>query len=149
MIEITAAHLSNNSFHTDSRARGSPDPVGLLCYRKGPGDMTGGTNPRYANGNLRRKHRARFKAMQARCGICGGEIHYDEPSDAQHPLSFVIDEIIPVSKYWLGGYNSREECARDWHNLQAAHFCCNQAKGAKVSALVKTMPKQNKLDGDW
>ena len=111
-----------------------------------------GANPRYKNGNQRRKYRARLKAMGAPCGICHGrlgEIHYDEPSDAQHPLSFVIDEIIPVSKYWLGGYGSREECARDWHNLQAAHFCCNQAKGAKVGGLVKTIPKQNKSDGDW
>ena len=55
--------------------------------------MTGKINPRYKNGNLRRKHRARFKSMDAPCGICGGRlgpIHYDEPSDAQHPLSFVF-----------------------------------------------------------
>ena len=111
--------------------------------------MAGGSNPRYANGNLRRKHRARFKAMQARCGICGGEIHYDEPSDAQHPLSFVIDEIIPVSKYWLGGYSSKEECARDWHNLQAAHYCCNANKGAKLTYTGHRKINKNILDGDW
>ena len=54
------------------------------------------TNPRYANGNLRRKHRERLRAMGCECGICHGRfgpIHYDEPSDAQHPLSFVVDEI--------------------------------------------------------
>jgi hypothetical protein len=87
--------------------------------------------------------------MQARCGICGGEIHYDEPSDPQHPLSFVIDEIIPVSKYWLGGYSSREECARDWNNLQAAHYCCNQAKGNKVGHMVIAAPAKNRSDGEW
>lgn len=27
-------------------------------------------NPRYANGNLRRKHRARLRAMGCECGIC-------------------------------------------------------------------------------
>ena len=46
------------------------------------------TNPRYANGQLRRKHRARLRAMGGECGICHGRfgpIHYDEPSDAQHP----------------------------------------------------------------
>ena len=46
-------------------------------------------NPRYANGTLRRKYRARFRAMGCACGICKGKlgpIHYDEPSDAQHPL---------------------------------------------------------------
>ena len=61
-----------------------------------------GKNPRYANGNQRRKYRARFKAMGAPCGICKGKlgpIRYDEPSDAQHPLSFVIDEIKPISRY--------------------------------------------------
>lgn len=45
-------------------------------------------NPRYANGQLRRKHRARLRAMGCECGICHGRfgpIHYDEPSDAQHP----------------------------------------------------------------
>lgn len=55
-------------------------------------------NPRYANGSLRRKYRARFKAMGGECGICAGRlgpIHYDEPSDAAHPLSFVIDEKRP------------------------------------------------------
>ena len=56
-------------------------------------------NPRYANGQLRRRNRARLRAMGGECGICHGRfgpIHYDEPSDAQHPLSFVVDEIKPV-----------------------------------------------------
>ena len=107
------------------------------------------TNPRHKNGNLRRKHRARFKAMNARCGICGGEIHYDEPSDAKHPLSFVIDEKIPVSKYWLGGYMSREQCAQDWNNLQAAHYICNARKGAKLNMRISTIPIKNESDGEW
>ena len=111
--------------------------------------MAGGVNPRYRNGNLRRKHRARFKAIGAPCAICGGEIHYDEPSDAQHPLSFVIDEIIPVSRYWLGGYSSREACAQDWNNLQAVHYCCNAAKGAKIKAHMPTAQKKNVPDGEW
>lgn len=44
-------------------------------------------NPRSANGNLRRKHRARLKAIGGECGICRGRlgpIHYDEPSDSNH-----------------------------------------------------------------
>ena len=102
------------------------------------------SNPRYANGTLRRKHRARFKAMDAPCGICGGRlgpIHYDEPSDAKHPLSFVIDEIKPVSKWKQFGYPSPQAAARDWQNLQAAHYCCNQSKGAKVGyTAVKMVP---------
>jgi len=93
------------------------------------------SNPRYRNGNLRRKYRARFRAMDAPCGICQGRfgpIHYDEPSDHEHPLSFVIDEIKPISKYKEFGYESREAAAMDWNNLQAAHFCCNAAKADKI-----------------
>lgn len=104
------------------------------------------SNPRYKNGNLRRKHRARFKAMQAPCGICRGRlgpIHYDEPSDSKHPLSFVIDEIRPVSRWKTYGYGSPEEAARDWGNLQAAHWCCNAAKSNKVARKAVVS------DGKW
>lgn len=97
------------------------------------------SNPRYSNGNLRRKYRARFKAMDAPCGICNGRfgpIHYDEPSNHLHPLSFVIDEIKPISKYKEFGYASKEEAAKDWGNLQAAHYCCNAAKSDKVGVPV-------------
>ena len=108
------------------------------------------TNPRNRNGNLRRKHRARFKAMGARCGICGGEIHYDEPSDAKHPLSFVIDEIKPVSRWREFGYPSPEAAAQDWNNLQACHYCCNAAKGNKINFSPRPLKvEKNILDGDW
>jgi len=115
--------------------------------------MTGEVNPRWKNGSLRRKHRARFKAMGAPCGICKGRlgpIHYDEPSDAKHPLSFVIDEIKPVSRWRQFGYNSPEEAARDWNNLQAAHYCCNQAKGNTTASDKKPNRKAvNFTDGEW
>lgn len=76
------------------------------------------TNPRYANGALRRRNRARLRAMGGECGICHGRfgpIHYDEPSDAAHPLSFVIDEIKPVSKWRQEGLRREVEdvAARD------------------------------------
>lgn len=106
-------------------------------------------NPRYHNGNLRRKHRARFKAMGLPCAICGKPIHYDEPSDAKHPLSFVIDEKIPISKYWVGGYSSKEQCANDWNNLQPVHYCCNASKGAKLNYKLVSAKLQNTIDGDW
>ena len=115
--------------------------------------MTGRGNPRNKNGNLRRKHRARFKAMGAPCGICKGRlgpIHYDEPSDAQHPLSFVIDEIKPVSRWKEFGYSSPEAAAKDWSNLQAAHYCCNQAKGNKTAADIRPNRKAVIFtDGNW
>lgn len=103
--------------------------------------MTGGgtlaTNPRNANRARRQRYRARFRAMGAECGICRGKlgpIHYDEPSDAQHPLSFVIDEIRPISRYREWGYASARACAEDWNNLQAAHWCCNSAKGTRIES---------------
>lgn len=88
--------------------------------------------------------------MGAPCGICGGRlgpIHYDEPSDARHPLSFVIDEIRPISKYAQYGYESREAAARDFNNLQAAHYCCNAAKGARTRVQRNFLDIN--IDGEW
>lgn len=114
---------------------------------------TAGGNPRYKNGNLRRKYRARFKAMDAPCGICKGRlgpIHYDEPSDGKHPLSFVIDEIKPVSRWKEYGYNSPEEVARDWDNLQAAHWICNAKKSNRPPTERRTARNcVNISDGSW
>ena len=111
------------------------------------------TNPRYRNGNLRRKHRARFMRLDAPCGICRGRlgpIHYDEPSDSKHPLSFVIDEIKPVSRWKEFGYPSPEAAAQDWDNLQAAHYCCNQAKSNHVSEKrVNRIAEPVKTSGKW
>lgn len=117
-----------------------------------PGDQMG--NPRRQNGALRNKYRARLRAMDAPCGICHGRlgpIHYDEPSDYKHPLSFVIDEIKPVSRWKEFGYPSASACARDWNNLQAAHYCCNQAKGNHTSSdvVVTKIKKQIVADGEW
>lgn len=87
------------------------------------------------------------------CGICGGRlgpIHYDEPSDAQHPLSFVIDEIKPVSKWRQFGYPSARAAAEDWSNLQAAHYFCNAQKGAGTDKK-KPVPERAFFarDGSW
>ena len=111
-------------------------------------------NPRYANGNQRRKNRARIKAAGGPCGICRGAlgpIHYDEPSDAQHPLSFVVDEIRPVSRWREFGYDSPEAAAADWNNLQAAHWICNAHKGARTGQAAKlTVSRTTFLsDGSW
>ena len=109
-------------------------------------------NPRSPNGNLRRKYRARIKAQGGVCGICHGRlgpIHYDEPSDAQHPLSFVIDEIRPISRWREFGYDSAEEAARDWTNLQAAHYICNQSKGNKLQTDPRISARIFISDGEW
>ena len=107
-------------------------------------------NPRYANGGVRRKNRARLKAQGLPCHICHRPIHYDEPSDAQHPWSFVIDEKIPVSRYWLGGYESPRQAAESWENLQPMHYRCNQIKRDKTMEELRHRPVRSFVsDGDW
>lgn len=107
-------------------------------------------NPRHKNGNLRRKHRDRLKAMGLPCHICGRPIHYDEPSDAKHPWSFVIDEVKPVSKWREFGYDSPEAVAQDWNNLAPAHWICNAKKSDKVEISTRQIIKKiNIADGEW
>ena len=134
---------------------GAPSITGDTAYNRTKYTMGKDKyNPRFHNGNRRRKYRERFKAMNAPCGICKGRlgaIRYDEPSDAQHPLSFVIDEIKPVSRYKEFGYDSREAACDDWNNLQAAHYCCNLAKSNRVTTDRKVVNMGNKIisDGVW
>lgn len=117
------------------------------------GGMPMATNPRYKNGNFRRKIRARYKAMDAPCGICGGRlgrIHYEEPSDAFHPLSLVVDEIKPVSRWREFNYDSPEAACMDKENLQAAHWICNQRKSNHIDGEHKTIKNLVSVpDGEW
>ena len=111
------------------------------------------SNPRSQNGNFRRKMRARFKAQGAPCHICRGRfgpIRYDEPSDSAHPLSFVIDEIRPISRWREFGYSSPAAAAQDLDNLAPAHYACNQAKGAKIAGPpMGAVRRINRPDGEW
>ncbi|WP_394953237.1 HNH endonuclease [Scardovia wiggsiae] len=74
-------------------------------------------NPRSANGNRRRKLRARILATQNTCWICGKPV--DKNLKTPHPMSPEIDEIIPVS---LGG------SPYEYRNCRLAHRYCNQIK---------------------
>lgn len=97
--------------------------------------------------------------MDAPCGICNGRlgpIHYGEPSDHLHPLSFVIDEIKPISKWKMYGYSSPREAAEDWDNLQAAHYICNSLKSDKTNFSLNVSKDESRLekrmsvkDGEW
>lgn len=75
-------------------------------------------NPRRANGSRRNAIRARWRAIGDPCHLCGKAIDYSLP--AGHPMSFEVDEIVPVSK---GGD------PLDFANTQPAHRVCNQRKG--------------------
>lgn len=106
-------------------------------------------NPRYSNGNYRRKLRARYRAMNAPCAICHGKlgaIHYDEPSDAAHPLSLVVDEINPVSRFAEWGYSSAKAACLDPQNTQPAHWICNQNKSNKTEAEMRRRAFANHRD---
>ena len=107
-------------------------------------------NPRRANGTLRNKHRARLRALGLPCAICGGAIHYGEPSDSAHPLSFVVDEKLPVSRWKEFGYSSAKEAAQDWNNLQPAHYICNATKSNKTAGeIARRMNKIEKKTVSW
>lgn len=78
------------------------------------------SNIRSSNGNARRKVRAWLKAQGNPCHLCGGAIDYSLP--AGDPMSFEVDEIVPVSK---GG------SPFDTGNVAAAHRICNERRGNK------------------
>jgi len=80
-----------------------------------------GSNPRNANGHRRRVLRKRIKSLGLPCAICGKPIDYSLP--AGHPMSYELDEIVPVA---LGGDPLDES------NVQPAHRICNERKGAKT-----------------
>lgn len=82
---------------------------------------SGKPNPRRRNGSRRTRLRARVAAEGAPCHLCGKAIDYTLP--AGHPMSFELDEIIPVSK---GGD------PLDRANVAPAHRICNQRKGNRI-----------------
>lgn len=98
-------------------------------------------NPRRANGSQRTKNRERMKAEQRECWICkafGRPAAIDYSLPARHPLSFELDELVPVSKFWLGNYSSPEQCALDYNNNAATHRCCNNwRKNKTVEEVMK------------
>lgn len=61
------------------------------------------------------------------CGICGQPV--DKSLRYPHPLSPVIDHVVPVNK---NGHPS------DIANLQLAHWQCNRQKSDKLYADEKT-----------
>lgn len=80
--------------------------------------------PDYDNAAIRRVYEANRKkifATQSVCGICGKPV--DKSLKFPHPMSGVIDHIIPIDK---GGH----PC--DLDNLQLAHNACNRAKSNKI-----------------
>lgn len=67
------------------------------------------------------KNKKRILKTQNICGICGKPV--DTKLKYPHPLSPVIDHVIPINK---GGHPS------DIENLQLAHWTCNREKSDKL-----------------
>lgn len=108
------------------------------------------TNPRYSNGAARRKLTAMLRAEESPCIVCGKAIDYTLP--AGHPMSFEVDEDMPVSRWREFGYPSAAACALDPSNVHAAHRCCNEWKGARTLAECRSAshtPSGAFVDESW
>lgn len=86
-------------------------------------------NPRRSNSTRRNAIRKRWRSIGAPCALCGRAIDYSLP--AGHPMSFEVDEIVPVSR---GGD------PLDFDNTQPAHRICNQRKGNGTRASAASLP---------
>lgn len=87
-------------------------------------------NPRRTNGSRRTRLRNRVRAMGLPCHICGMPIDYSLP--AGDPMSYELDEILPVSK---GG------SPYDPGNVAPAHRVCNQRKGNRTTQDASKTPR--------
>ena len=78
------------------------------------------------NTSQQERFRARHRAIEAACALCGEPIDYTLKWPDKR--SFVVDHITPIDK---GGAHSFE-------NTQAAHASCNSRKRARlVSPIIR------------
>ena len=102
------------------------------------------SNVRTKNGSARRKlleHVRQRAAAGEPCALCGRPIDVTLPQwfidrdgkRKRSPWSCECDEIVPVSRWREGGYQSPQACALDRNNVQPVHRICNQKAGAKVN----------------
>ena len=100
-------------------------------------------NPRTSDGNARRKLRRWLRDQGFTCALCHQPIDYSLP--AGHPMAFEMDEVVPVSRFWLRRYNDQQGCwagpyesgkaaALARENVQATHRRCNQEKGNRTGS---------------
>lgn len=87
--------------------------------------MSSKPNKRRSNGSARDKLRRRVADEGMPCHLCGKAIDYSLP--AGHPMSYELDEIVPVSK---GGD------PLDRSNVAPAHRTCNQRRGNRDLGAV-------------
>ncbi len=120
--------------------------LGLFHYISNEGGMAK-QNPRRANGARRDAIRKRWRAIGAPCALCGRPIDYSlgmvldlrTGKRRAHPMSFVVDEIVPVSK---GG------SPLDFANTQPAHWICNARRG-NATATTPQRTQDMPLPHPW
>lgn len=95
-------------------------------------------NPRRSNGSARTALRRGVAAMGLPCALCGRPIDYSLPPG--HPMSYELDEIVPVSR---GG------SPLDPSNVQPAHRICNQRKGDGSARRGAPPPSGLPPSQDW
>ena len=83
-------------------------------------------NLRYTHSGERKALRRRVAAMGLPCHLCGQPIDYSLP--AGHPLSFELDEIVPLASL---PKEAHAYAAIDPNNVAPAHRICNERRGAK------------------
>lgn len=110
----------------------------VLPQLRQPDALAVATKSRYANGHARRQVRAWLRAQGLPCAICGRPIDYSLP--AGDPMSFEVDEIVPVSR---GG------SPIDRANVQPAHRICNEKKGNRMAGEDHRPPLVCRLSRDW
>lgn len=130
------------------------------------GGRTSGYNPRRRSSTARNAilQYVRNRAASGEpCAICGQpiDVHapqwYVDPRDGKRkraPWSCECDEIVPVSRWFEGGYPSPEACALDRNNVQPVHRICNQRRGNKRGGGVKPSGKalrtiEGNTSRDW
>lgn len=110
----------------------------VLPQLRQPGALAVATKSRYANGHARRQIRAWLRAQGLPCHICGRPIDYDLP--AGDPMSFEVDEIVPVSR---GG------SPIDRANVAPAHRVCNQRRGNRMPGDAGAAGLAVRRSRDW
>ena len=96
------------------------------------------SNPRYRNPHARNVLRERVQRRGDPCAICGKPIDYTLP--ARHPMSYELDEIIPVSR---GG------SPIDPDNVRATHRICNEKRGNKLDHEREAIHMSLTSSRDW
>ena len=80
-------------------------------------------------GRPRTRVKAQVRREEPNCWLCGLPIDLSLPRMGRaHPMSSVIDEVIPRSKHPLGAYFA----AHDRANLRHAHRDCNGRRGNRT-----------------